>query len=239
MGTPSLLVTCAHFALTALLVWIGRIVFERSMPLGARAPVRRAAFLGLALAWLGGTWSLARAGLLHAPDADPPRFVFLMGPAVVGTVVLGLSPFGRRVLGVFSVRSIAAFQAFRLPVELLLWELAREGLVPVRMTFEGSNPEWVTLVTLPLVLWLTRSGRAGWLLVLWNVLGLATLGTIMAIAVRSMPGAWQAFHDGSANAIVLTSSFVWVPCVYVLTALGGHVLALRGLVAGRVASGRG
>lgn len=238
MGSPSLLVTGAHFALTAVLVWTGRVVFERSMPLGARAPVRRAAFLGIAIAWLGGTWSLARAGLLHAPEASPPRFVFLMGPAVIGTVVLGLSPFGARVLAEFPVRSIVAFQAFRLPVELLLWELAREGLIPERMTFEGSNPEWITIVTLPLVLWATRGGRAGWLLVLWNLLGLATLATIMVVALRSMPGPWQAFHDGPANAIVLTSSFVWVPCVYVLTALAGHVVALRGLVAGR-ASRRG
>lgn len=232
MSSPSLLVTAAHFALVSALVMTGRAVFERSMPLGARGPARRAAFLGIALAWLGGTWSLARAGLLYSPEADPPRVVFLLGPAVLGTLLLCWSPFADRLLAAVSPRSLAAFQLFRVPVELILWQLAREGLLPARLSFEGSNPEWIAMVTLPVVLWATRGGRARWLLLAWNVLGLATLARIVALAVRSMPGPWLAFEDGSTNAIVLTSSFVWVPCVYVLTALASHVLALRGLMRG-------
>ncbi|MBK7875734.1 MAG: hypothetical protein IPJ77_08280 [Planctomycetes bacterium] len=230
MGSPSFAITLAHAGLVFFLVGAGRFAFERSMPLGARGAMRRMAFLGLALAWLGATWSLAKAGLLYEPGANPPRFVFLMGPAVVGTLALCWSPFARRVLDTTPMAWIVGFQAFRLPVELILWGLHREGLLTQRMTFEGSNPEWVTLLLLPLAWWAARKGRARWFVFAWNAVGLATLATIVTIAVRTMPGPWQRFTEEPGNAIVLTSSFVWIPCVYVLTALASHVLIFRALV---------
>lgn len=236
MGSPSFALTVLHGLLVLTLVWAGRVAFERSMPLGARAAMRRMAFLGLALAWLGATWSLAKAGVLYAPDASPPRFVFLMGPAVVGTVLLCASPFATRVLATVPLAWIVGLQVFRLPVELILWELHREGLVTERMTFEGSNPEWITLLLLPLAWWAARSGRARWIVFAWNAIGIGTLATIMTIAVRTMPGPWQHFTEAPGNAIVLTSSFVWIPCVYVLTALASHVLIFRALM--RPSSGR-
>jgi hypothetical protein len=230
MPTPSTFVLAAHYLLVLVLVGIGRGVFERSMPLGARAPARRAAFLGLAIAWLGGTLALARAGALYEPGAAPPRILLLMGPSALAVLALCFSPFGARVLRTHPVTAIVAFQLFRAPVELLLWQLHREGLLPERMTFEGDNHEWVTIALVPLVLLACRRRVVPAVVLAWNAIGLATLIEIMVIAVRSMPGPWQAYTEPPANTIVLTSSFVWIPAVYVLTAFASHALIFRALL---------
>lgn len=226
---PSWFVTAQHLLLVAVLVGVGRWTFERSMPLGARAPARKAATLGIAGAWLGGTWAAANAGVLASPTAVPPRMAVLMGAAALVVVALCLSPFGARVLRSVPLAWIVAFQLFRVPVELLLWQLHREGFVPERMTFLGSNHEWVTLALLPIAWAAARREGGRWLVLAWNVLGTATLVEIMSIAVRSMPGPWREY-DGRPLTIVLTSSFVWIPAVYVLTAFASHVLVYRALL---------
>lgn len=194
---------------------------------------RKAATLGIAGAWLGGTWAAANAGVLASPTAVPPPMAVLMLASALVVTALCLSPFGARVLRAVPLPWIVAFQLFRLPVELLLWQLAREGFVPERMTFLGENHEWVTIALVPIAWAASRREGGRWLVLAWNVLGTATLVEIMSIAVRSMPGPWHAYEEGRPLTIVLTSSFVWIPTVYVLTAFASHVLVYRALLTKR------
>lgn len=229
MNAPSLAVALANLALVLFLVWAGSRAFARSMPLGARGPTRRLVFLALALGWAAGTWSLAKAGVLYAPAANPPRFVLLMGPAVLTVLALSVTPFAARVVETTPLRTLIALQLFRAPVEAILWELAREGFVTERMTFEGSNPEYLTLATLPIAWWAAGRPKLRALVLAWNLLGLATLARIVYLGLRTMPGPWQAFPEPPGNAVLLTTSFIWIPTIHVLTALTLHLLTLRAL----------
>jgi hypothetical protein len=63
----------------------------------------------------------------------------------------------------------------------------------------------------------------------WNVLGLALLVNIVAIAILSLPGPLRVFLAGPPNVLVLRVPYVWLPGFLVMVALAGHILVFRAL----------
>jgi len=230
MDRPSLLVSAANSLLTGfvLLAWVRALRRARASGLSARAAGLITA--GLAL-WLMAMTTLALNGWLRESEGAPPRAARMMAIATLGLIALALSPAGRRLASALPLAALVGFQVFRLPVELILWKLHREGHIPVQMTFEGSNFDVLTALSAPFVAWAARDGRARGLVLAWNVLGLALLLRITQIAVCSMPGPWRLYPEGPANTIVLESTFVWIPAVFVTTALVSHLLVFRALAA--------
>lgn len=126
---------------------------------------------------------------------------------------------------VLFVAVLVGFQLFRIPVELLLYRLAAEQVIPEVMTFSGRNFDILAGMTGGLLgLWLLRRHISQRVLHVWNVLGLALLVNIVAVAVLSTPAPFRAFHDGPANLLPSTFPFVWLPTFLVQLALLGHLL---------------
>ena len=141
------------------------------------------------------------------------------------------SPLGARLAGRLAVGAVVAFQAFRIPVELLLHRLYVEGTVPVQMTYSGRNIDVVTGLTgLALGLWLL-AGRpaARGLLLAWNLLGLALLVNIVGVAVLSTPTPFRRFLEGPPNLVPSEFPYVWLPSFLVQVAWGSHLLVFRQL----------
>ena len=221
---PSLLAVASHCALALLLcALLVRAVAHAGLRPGPCA---------LALAgWLLLSYLLARSGWFLHFESAPPRAVFLLGPGALLAAILALGPFGRRLLEGLPLAWLVGYQAFRIAVELLLWRLCREGLLPVQMTFEGANFDVASgALAIPVAVLLARGKCPGWLLWAWNVGALLLLVNIVVIAVRSMPGPWRAYAAEPANTIVLSGVFVWIPALYVLAAWFGHVLVFRALL---------
>jgi hypothetical protein len=128
--------------------------------------------------------------------------------------------------------NIIKLQVFRFYVEVLLWALFSEALLPVQMTFEGRNFDVVTGVTA--VLLTTRiSGfmlldkLPKGLIILWNTLGLGLLINIVVIAILSMPTPLQYFMNEPANTIVTEFPISLLPAFLVPLAYMLHILSLR------------
>jgi len=220
---PSTFVLAVHLALAVALsagcIWaVARV----------RLRVRLFA-LGLC-AWLGVSFALARSGWLLHSESVPPRALFLLAPGMLISAALALSHFGRVLIEGLPLYWLVGYQGFRIAVELVLWLLFREGVLPEQMTFEGANLDIISGVSAILVAALIARGICGrWLVWIWNCGSLLLLANIVIIAVRSMPGPWRAYHEGPANVIVLSGVFVWIPALYVLAAWFGHVLVFRAL----------
>lgn len=123
-----------------------------------------------------------------------------------------------------------SFQAFRLPLELVMHEAARAGVMPPQMSFSGWNFDIVTGITACLLAPLIASGKAPRaLIVTWNALGAILLTIIVSIAVASTP-VFHAFGDGAMNTFIAYLPFVFLPAVMVACALVGHVLVARWLL---------
>jgi hypothetical protein len=211
------------FCLVVLAVAVAVIAGLRRAGAGVR-PV-----LAILFAYIAIPGHLARTGGLDAWDATPPPALLLILGLTVLTALIVFSVVGARLADGIPLGAVVLLQSFRLPVEWLLHRLAVEGMAPAEMTWAGRNFDVVTgLTALLLGLWLLRGGRVPRGVVLgWNLLGLALLANIVAVAVLATP----AFHrfPGPPNLLPSTFPWVWLPSFLVQVALGSHLLVFRRL----------
>lgn len=180
-------------------------------------------FLLLYLSYVAGA-----SGVLADFESQPPPILPFLSAHMVLTVLAGLSPYGRRLANSIPVWALVGFQAFRIPVELLLHAFYEEGRIPVQMTYLGRNFDILTGITAIGVAWLAWNGRLarGWLLA-WNLFGLGLLVNIVTIAILSMPTPMRVFLNEPANRFVASAPYTWLPTMLVTTALLGHILVFR------------
>lgn len=191
---------------------------------------------GLVMALLLAVVMLASGyGILARFDATPPYMMRFLLACVIGTVLMGsLSRYGARLAYGLPVAAIVGFQAFRIMVEFPLHEFYREGLAPVQITYLGRNFDIITGITAIPVAWLAARGKASRpLLLAWNCLGLGLLANVVTVAVLSMPGPLRLFMNEPSTRLVAELPYVFVPAVFVTTALFGHVLLFRRLFGSR------
>ena len=129
--------TICLLALAALVAGLFlRGVSVADAPPGSGPRSRRVlpAALGLAL-WLGLTGMMAATGRLLDENSMPPPFARIMVPGLILVFAAAFSGFGRRLASRLGYAALIGFQAFRLPLEGLLWWFHRQGRLPVQMTF--------------------------------------------------------------------------------------------------------
>jgi hypothetical protein len=179
--------------------------------------------------WVAAILIAAAAGLLARWDHRPPLIpVLLIGMLVLG-VVLARSPVGDRLARGLPVWALVAYQAFRLPLELLMHRAATEAVMPMQMSYSGRNFDIVTGITaavLGLVLWLRPLPRI--VILVWNLLGLGLLFNIGGVALLSTPLV-QYFGADRLNTFVAYPPYVLLPGVMVLAAWTGHLVVFRAL----------
>jgi hypothetical protein len=192
---------------------------------------RRALWFSLGSAlWLAFAAALGLTGFLTHSEGMPPRLLLLLGPTIALPLWLGFSRVGSALSGA-PVALLVGLQAFRLPLELIMHQAARDGTMPAQMTYTGSNFDIVTGTSAVIVAALAARGLAPrWLLLAWNALGSLLLVAILVIAVASLP-TFAAFGSEPArlNTWVAYFPFVWLPAGLVSTAILAHVLLWRRL----------
>ncbi|QWG24437.1 hypothetical protein KMZ93_05890 [Bradyrhizobium sediminis] len=171
------------------------------------------------------------SGLIANFNANPPYLMRFLLPHLVFTLILGsVSRYGRRLALGLPIVVLIGLQAFRIPVELLLDALYAEGIAPVQITYRGWNFDILTGLTALPVAWLAAHGKASrTLLMAWNILGLALLANVVIVALTSMPGPLRLFFNEPSAGFIASLPYIFVPTVFVTTALLGHVLLFRRL----------
>lgn len=189
---------------------------------------RAAAASAVVGAWMAYSGFLAAQGMLLDPASVPPPMVLILAPGLLLVFIAAFSPFGARLAKHLGYAALIGFHAFRLPLEGLLWWFHRQGRLPVQMTFEGRNLDILTGLSAIVVAALAWRGKAGRKTALvWNLAGLALLINIMGVAILSVPGPLRAFHNEPANTLVLHFPYVWIPAIFVMAALLGHLVLFR------------
>lgn len=119
-------------------------------------------------------------------------------------------------------------QVFRIIVELLLWALFYQEILPIQMTFEGRNWDILAGITAPIIAH-TFSGNKNVVLI-WNIICLGLLINIVTIAILSMPTPLRAYMNDPANTIVMKFPFIVLPGFLVPLAYTLHFLSLKKLI---------
>ena len=173
---------------------------------------------------------LANSGVLSKWNGTPPPFIAMMAVTLLATCGLAFSPLGLSMASSLPFAMLIGFQAFRLPLELLMHRAADQGVMPVVMSFSGYNFDILTgLTAIPAAWMVHRNSAPRWLPVAWNLMGCALLATIVAIAVAATPR-FAAFGPQQLNTWIADAPFVWLPGVLVQAALLGHLLTWRKLL---------
>ena len=182
---------------------------------GGASPAAAIGSIGLAMAV---EWSLAASGVLARWSLRPPPFMLMMAALLVLTLAIALGGVGRRITDNASFAVLIGIQAFRLPLELVMHEAARQGIMPAQMSYSGWNFDIATgALAIPIAL-AAAAGRAPrWLILGWNLLGLLLLINIVTIAIVSTPLV-AAFGADHLNTWVANPPYVWLPGVLVPTA---------------------
>lgn len=166
-------------------------------------------------------------------SAIPPRFfIVLVFPLLT---ILGLALFSSNLAEILRhvpPAHLVYIQSFRIVVELLIWMLFLQDLLPIQMTFEGYNFDVLTGLTAPIVAYFcfVKKQWPKWVAIAWNFAGLILVFTIVTISVFSFPSPFRYFMNEPANRIVAQFPFVWLPAILVTIAYSMHFLSLKQLL---------
>jgi hypothetical protein len=203
-------------AVVAAFLWAVHRTYGRGRVLAATIAV-----LGV---WLGGLVLLVASGKMTSlPFNGIPVF---FGSILVVCIAAALSPFGGRLATAVPLAALVGFQAFRLPLELVLHEWAAQGTIPETMTWTGQNWDIVSgitaLVCAPL------AGRFPVAARIANIVGFALLMNVMRVAIMSSPFPF-AWGQQPPLLLALHLPYAFIGPVCVGGALFGHLVLTRAL----------
>ena len=179
--------------------------------------------------WLALTFALAASGRLSFTSVPPTAAILLAASLALG-IAVGVSRLGARIATGIPLAALVGVQAFRFPLELMLHRAYIEGLMPVQMSYSGFNFDILSgLSAIVVAVLLVRRPASVGAVRLWNVGGALLLVNILTIAVLSTPTPIRVFHNEPANEWIAHAPWVWLPAVYVVAAIIGHVLIFRRL----------
>jgi hypothetical protein len=232
MNLPLYFATAAGFIVLTLVAY-GFLLFELKGALARmlwderkKSKVFRKTILILA-GWTLFISIFAITGFFGNFSTFPPRLMIVLVIPLITMIVMTFSKTTRELLGAIHQRNIIRLQVFRVFVEILLWMLFIQNLLPVQMSFEGRNFDVVSGLAAPFVAYFLAHSRMG--IVIYNIVSLALLANILTIAILSMPMPIRYFMNEPSNTIVTVFPFIWLPGLLVPLAYGLSFLSLRKL----------
>jgi hypothetical protein len=179
--------------------------------------------------WLAVTFGLAASGRLSF-TSRPPTEGIVIAAGVALAFGVALSRVGLRIATGVPLAALVGAQAFRFPLELIMHRAYAEGIMPVQMSYSGFNFDILTgLSAIVVALMLVRNPRSLVVVRIWNTAGIVLLANVVTIAIVSAPTPLRLFHNEPANDWITRAPWVWLPTVFVVVAIMGHVLVLRRL----------
>jgi len=229
-STGFILLTAACYAL--LLRYLKSGLTAGNFPEKKRTIIFNGAVITI-IGWAVLVSVLSLAGVL-ADFTPPPKLPILLAITFVAVILLAVSKTTKEILSTVPPERIIRLQVFRVGVEILLWALFTQKLLPVQMTFEGRNFDILSGITAPVIAYYCFVKRSWPVSVafVWNLLCLGLLTNIVTTAILSMPTPFRVFMNEPANTIVTQFPYVLLPTFLVPLAYGLHFFSLRQLRSG-------
>ena len=173
----------------------------------------------------------AITGFFRDFNSLPPRVTIIVIIPLVVVIWLLNNKTATEIIHAMSPHRLMSLQVFRVFVEVLLWALFAQGLLPEQMTFEGRNFDVISGITGPVMAWLVyRQKVSKGVAIVWNLLCLGLLINIVGTAILSMPTPFRVFMNEPANTIVTEFPIIWLPGFLVPLAYTLHLLSLKQLL---------
>lgn len=230
MNTPYFWPAIGFTATTLLFFYLLLAVLKKAIrkttwPDARKEQINKRLLLVL-MAWAAAVVVASLTGFTSRFDLFPLNAApFLLLPLLTIAWFSFFSAGTREILLHLSPASLLYLQIFRVPVELLLWALFAQHVLPIQMTFEGRNLDILSGILGPVVAYFFASNRR--VILAYNFIGLALLANIVGTALLSMPTPFRYFMEEPANTVVMELGVVFLPTLLVPLAYGLHFLSLR------------
>jgi hypothetical protein len=163
----------------------------------------------------------------------PPK-ILLFGilPTVILLIVLFNTAKGKRFVDSLTLQPLTYLNIIRIPVEIVLYWLFVQKLIPQLMTFDGRNFDILAGIAAPIVgcLAFRKQSINKKLLLTYNIISLCLLANIIVNALLSVPTPVQQFGFNQPNIGLLYFPFSLLPTFIVPVVLFGHVVSMRQLL---------
>ena len=174
--------------------------------------------------WSVGQSILAYSGFYQKTEVIPPRFLLVLIPILVFTI-FGLTKKRRNWIVQNRLTEASNFlHTIRLPIEIILYYLFLNNMMPELMTFDGRNFDIFAGLTAPIIgiLWLKKIiGRTT--LIVWNVIGLFLILFVFANGILSSELPIQMFGFEQPTTAPNYFPFVFVPATIVPILIYTHL----------------
>lgn len=183
------------------------------------------------LTWTGLHCILAARGFYLVTDRFPPRLTLVLVPAIIVIISLLTLKKGRTFVSRFDLKWLTLLHVVRLPVEIGLFLLYKDQLIPGLMTFEGWNFDILAGITAPFIYYFAFVRRSLTLksVLWWNLACLALLLNILVLAVLSLPTPFQQLAFDQPNVGVLYFPYILLPALIVPVVLFALLVAITRL----------
>lgn len=180
--------------------------------------------LGVLILWSILNSVLASNGFYVNVTAIPPRFALILVPTTL-IIIYGLLPKQQAwFVRVRDTRTSTFLHSIRLPMEIVLFYLFVNKMIPELMTFEGRNYDIVMGITAPVIALLILKNKIGWLgLFIWNIIGLLLIFFILINGVLSSELPIQQFGFEQPNRAIMYFPFVLLPATVVPIVIWTHI----------------
>lgn len=178
--------------------------------------------------WIVFICAISLAGITGRFDLFPLNVAPVLFIPLITIIAFTLSGVLKEILPHIAEQELIRMQVFRVFVEILLWLLFIEKLLPEQMTFEGRNFDILAGLTAPFIAYLVskkKLSKTG--IIIWNIMCLGLLINIVSVAILSMPTPFQYFKNEPSNTIVTEFPVSLLPGLLVPLAYMLHFLSLR------------
>ncbi len=185
-------------------------------------------WVGAAMAlWLMVQMILAQRGFYSDTETDPTHLLLMVIPPMAGLsfITSFRTPF--TALEAMDVKDLTLINIVRIPIEIALYLLSLEGLVPKFLTFEGYNFNIIIGITAPVVAHYgyTKKVLPEWLITTWHILGTLLLMFIVFSIVFSVVE-YPFFTIEEPIKGIADFPYLWLPTFIVPLLLLIHIKAL-------------
>lgn len=228
--TPIPIYISALFILLTLFLAIMFLVGLRyALVKDGKNPNRPLLFTAIGLiAWFIYAGALSLSGILYQFDKLPPRLFLVFIPTFIAIGIIAKNSRTRELIQLLPPAWVHGLQGFRIFMEIILWLLFVEAVIPVQMTFEGWNFDVLSGIFGPVIAWFCFVKKSWSLNVakIYNYAGILLLFIIVIIALVSTPSPMRLFMNDPVNTMPAVFPMVYLPSFVVPMALLLHVIAL-------------
>jgi hypothetical protein len=163
----------------------------------------------------------------------PPKIVlFGIMPTIVAMVLVFTTKKGKAFVNSLPLKQLTYLHSIRVLVEIVLYWLFINKLLPIIMTFEGYNFDILAGISAFFIVYLASiKNRISYkVLLFWNIFCLGLLINIIIIAFLAAPTPVQQLGFNQPNIAILYFPFSWLPTFIVPIVLFSHLVAIKQLL---------